>query len=294
MIEFPSLPNGDKPRWVGAGFEVGGRVAGVLEYSFDVSGWDDELTAMQEAEAGDGTHPIDMLSRRTALTLLKESGFPEDGVLLEVGCSSGFLIRELRREYPKATLVGADVVSASLGKLAKANPTVAFVRMNMVQCVFPEHSFDGVVALNVLEHIEDDGHAVQEIYRVLKPGGVFVVEVPQGPGLFDGYDRALHHFRRYNRLSLRKLLSKVGFRLEYESHLAFVVYPVFALTKLIGRLRRQRGDDDLRRAERQIRSSRSSSLLTGALRVDSFLERFIRLPIGIRCVATGRKSRQAH
>jgi SAM-dependent methyltransferase len=293
MIEFPLLPDGKQARWVGPGFEIGGRHAEVLEYSSDASGWDDELTAMHEAEAADGHHSIDLMSRRAALARLRQSGFPEDGVLLEIGCSSGFLMSQLREAYPRATLIGVDVVSGPLVRLAKTIPNAAFVRMNMAQCIFSDELFDGIVALNVLEHIADDERAVRHIYRVLKPGGVFVVEVPQGPGLFDGYDRALRHFRRYSPASLRKLLSKAGFRIEFHSHLGFSIYPAFALAKLIGRYRPGSVSAERMRTERQIRGSRGSRLLKLALRLDELLERVASLPIGIRCVATARKPRSA-
>jgi ubiquinone/menaquinone biosynthesis C-methylase UbiE len=289
MIDFPPLPGGAVPRWIGPGFEVEGQRTGVLEYSFNVAGWDDALTAMHEAEAGSGNHPIDVESRKKAVEALKRGGFPRGGALLEVGCSSGFLISQLCAEYPQATLVGADVVSAPLVRLAETHPKIAFVRMSLTECVFPANSFDAVVALNVLEHIEEHDRAAAEIHRVLKPGGIFVIEVPQGPGLFDSYDRALRHFRRYSGASLRTLLVNAGFRILYQSYLGCLIYPAFALAKLIGRTSVRGQSEDMRRTERQMRYSRGSRVLAIALKCDGFLERFARLPIGIRCVAIGRK-----
>ena len=49
----------------------------------------------------------------------------------------------------------------------------------------------------MLEHVEDDQAAIRQVYRILQPGGVAVIEVPAGPDLYDIYDRQLMHHRRY-------------------------------------------------------------------------------------------------
>ena len=81
--------------------------------------------------------------------------------------------------------------------------------------------------LNVLAHIENDRAAVEQVYRVLKPGGLAVIEVPAGPHLYDGYDRYLKHFRRHALADLARLLESTGFRVVERSHLGFFVYPGF-------------------------------------------------------------------
>jgi SAM-dependent methyltransferase len=289
MIEFPELPGGAVPRWVGPGFQVDGRAVAVLEYSYDETGWDDSLTAMHEEEAGAGDHPIDAESRRKALSSLRNGGFPPSGTLIEVGCSSGFLLRQIRDTYPAATLVGADVVSEPLARLSKQHPDIAFVRMDLVECALPSEAFDAVVALNVLEHIEQDDAAVRQAFRILRPGGIFVVEVPQGPALFDAYDRQLRHFRRYTSAGLYALLAQAGFDIEYRSHLGFLIYPAFAAAKLAGRGGGRGASADHARVTGQIRKSHDSRLLGWSLRLDAMFDRFARLPVGIRCVATARK-----
>jgi hypothetical protein len=67
-----------------------------------------------------------------------------------------------------------------------------------------------VVLVNVLEHFEDDAAAVSHVARVLKPGGVAVIEVPAGPQLFDVYDKYLQHFRRYQLADLCRLVERAG------------------------------------------------------------------------------------
>jgi Methylase involved in ubiquinone/menaquinone biosynthesis len=73
---------------------------------------------------------------------------------------------------------------------------------------YPDVFFDVVVAFDVLEHIEKDFIALNEIHRILKPSGFFIFTVPAFNFLFSSHDRNLNHFRRYNIKMIRNLLSK--------------------------------------------------------------------------------------
>ena len=68
-----------------------------------------------------------------------------------------------------------------------------------------------VTALDVLEHLEDDGAAARELRRVLRPDGVLVVAVPADPALWSAHDEAVGHVRRYTRPTLTSLLVRGGF-----------------------------------------------------------------------------------
>ena len=72
-------------------------------------------------------------------------------------------------------------------------------------------SFDGIFALNVLEHIDDHLTALKNINFLLKPGGKVLILVPAGPILYNKLDKGLFHFRRYTRSSLRQSISNAGF-----------------------------------------------------------------------------------
>ena len=72
--------------------------------------------------------------------------------------------------------------------------------------------------VNVLEHIEDDGAALAELYRVLKPGGRLLLFVPALKFLFSELDRLHGHYRRYHLASLKSLVEKNGFGLRYHRY----------------------------------------------------------------------------
>ena len=78
----------------------------------------------------------------------------------------------------------------------------------------PDGAFDGVVAGEVLEHIEAEGLALSEAGRVLRPGGILVLSVPAHPAWFGASDRWAGHVRRYTRATLTSAIEDAGFVLE--------------------------------------------------------------------------------
>jgi len=83
-------------------------------------------------------------------------------------------------------------------------------------CRYGSHSeaYDSIFALNVVEHIENDGLALSNCSKMLKKGGVAVVLVPAFQFLYNRFDKELYHFRRYDRKSLTKKMSEAGFDVE--------------------------------------------------------------------------------
>jgi SAM-dependent methyltransferase len=64
-------------------------------------------------------------------------------------------------------------------------------------------SFDTVFALNVVEHIADDRKAIANCKKLLKKGGHLIILVPAFQSIFNHFDTALGHFRRYTNKTLR-------------------------------------------------------------------------------------------
>jgi SAM-dependent methyltransferase len=72
--------------------------------------------------------------------------------------------------------------------------------------------FDSVVCLNVLEHIENDLFALEQMRAILVPGGKLSLLVPSHQFLYGEFDRAVGHFRRYEKHELKEKLEHAGFR----------------------------------------------------------------------------------
>jgi SAM-dependent methyltransferase len=274
--------------WRGDAFLVGSESLPYLAYSEAESAWSDELTDLHEQQAS-STHPIDVASRQLAIDSMRLLG--ETPVILDVGCSSGFLLRELRERMPGAQLLGADYLSGVVKKASVRNPGVPFVQFDLRECPLPGNSLDGITALNVLEHIDDDQKALGHIHRILRPGGIAHIEVPAGPSSFDMYDEVLLHHRRYRLPELEKRVRNLGFCVEKATHLGFSLYPLFKLAKL--RNRHIGGHLDLARKQalvaQQIGRTASSRWMRAALALECKLGQRVPFPFGIRCILRLRK-----
>jgi SAM-dependent methyltransferase len=282
----PSEPN---PVWDGQGFVVGPSRQRLLSYETKASGWNDELTHMHEEETSDGSFFIDAASRASAIKSLQHRLAGVDHpVILEVGVSAGHFLRDLQRHFPRALIIGADYTGGTLAEIAPDFPDMPLIQMDLAESPFPSDEFDAIIALNVLEHIERDAVALAHCYRMLKPGGFLVIEVPAGPNLFDAYDKELLHFRRYDRKSLNKKLLACGFGIEEASHIGFLIYPAFWLSKKLSRMRGQPKIKSHVRGTIQ-KTKRIDGLGHMIMSIERRLSPLGSLPIGIRCTAVCRK-----
>ena len=288
--DFPGPPIGPlRPTWTGRAFRVGDREVRVLEYGDAHSGWSEGLTDFHEASAGTN-HPIDEMSRQWAIAATARHAPHAAPTILEVGSSSGFLLPALQRALPQARLIGSDYLAAPLARIAERTPGIPLLQFDLVTCPLPDACADIVILLNVLEHIEDDRTAARQVARLLKPGGVAIVELPAGPHLYDLYDEYLKHHRRYTAADVRALLAQAGLDIREQSHLGCLVYPTFVAVKRRNQRHAPSTDEERRRVvQTDIGQTRHSRLLRACLAFEAWLGRYVSYPIGIRVVTVAQK-----
>jgi len=96
---------------------------------------------------------------------------------------------------------------------------------------FEDESFDVVICLDVLEHIEEDFIVISEISRILKSGGRFLISVPEDPKLWSSHDESVNHIRRYTRNSLLDLVNITNLRVINLWNTLFLLRPAVVLTR---------------------------------------------------------------
>lgn len=77
-----------------------------------------------------------------------------------------------------------------------------------------EGEFDLIYSSNVLEHIEDDQKALQQLYQKLKAGGILALYLPAFQCLYSDFDAAIGHYRRYEKRDLISKLKGANFIIE--------------------------------------------------------------------------------
>ncbi len=129
--------------------------------------------------------------------------------VLDVGCGTGGFLELIEKENPTIDTYGVDLGEPpdflSKGKLVRGSGT---------KLPFPDNSFGAVVCAHVIEHLNDPGPCVRELYRVCKPGGYVYIETlsPRSAWIpfFNIFWDDPTHIRPYSQASLRRLLEISG------------------------------------------------------------------------------------
>lgn len=135
-------------------------------------------------------------------------------VILDVGAGRGYLSLLLAAQNPQSTILGIDYspqqVRAANGlKQQRKIHNCRFNRGNAMRMAFQENTFDAVVSVGSIKHWPDGFQGVQEVYRVLKPGGLFVISETDR----EASDEAIRQFvRRFHIWFIRDELLFWGLR----------------------------------------------------------------------------------
>jgi len=143
------------------------------------------------------------IHQRQLFAYEKASGYVS-GDLLEIGCGVGRGVEPLLKKCKSYTAI--DKNDEVLGALRKQFPGKTFISASVPPFSGAEtNRFDSVVTCQVIEHVEDDRLFVEEIHRVLKPGGVAVITTPN---IKMTLSRNPWHVREYTKEELLQLVSR--------------------------------------------------------------------------------------
>jgi len=170
------------------------------------------------------------------LPLLK--GYDRAAPVLELGCGQGFMLRYLQ-SAGFTNLTGIDISEEQV-EIAKERGFNAFHENAFDFLRSNEGQFEIIFAIDLIEHFKKEElfELLQLIHYALKPGGLFVLQTPNGEGLMPGYViyGDLTHFTILSPLSLKHILTVTGFEQIYIKELGpgfFIHFPLFIIWKVI-------------------------------------------------------------
>jgi len=142
---------------------------------------------------------------RMLLRQIDSFELPGTADILDGGCGDGLFMPCLKRH---GEVCGIEI-DASL--ITSDNPFRSRITHEPLgDARYDGMQFDLITALDVIEHIQDDQHAVAAMHNMLRPGGYMLITVPALNLLWDEHDEINHHFRRYTKRSLRELVEPFG------------------------------------------------------------------------------------
>lgn len=152
---------------------------------------------------------------RRDLVVKLVAGLPfEFPTVLDVGCGSGVTAQILAES-------GSSVVGVDIDPEMPSMPGERFQYLcgDFLDLSADLGEFDVVLALDAVEHFEDERAVLRAMYTNVRPGGVAIVTVPAYDWLWSSHDTENHHFRRYTRNLLARAMSDVGFTIERVGYL---------------------------------------------------------------------------
>lgn len=157
--------------------------------------------------------------------------FPRIRTLLDVGCGTGFLLDDLRRASPDIALAGCDLLFDGVRRARTRLHQVPLFQADVGHLPVRQQ-FDVMTALDVIEHVDDDRHALGEMFRAIQPGGGLLVTVPQHQWLWSEVDEFSRHRRRYGRADLIGKVRGAGFEVLRCTSFFTTTLPLMALRRL--------------------------------------------------------------
>lgn len=189
----------------------------------------DLIRDLYEKEA---TYWWNVSKREMVSSLLDRIGPAEGrtpGFAIDVGCGGGYTAKIL--ESHRRT-VAVDLSQGAL-QLSRRRGVSRLCQVDIKDFSLPfkSNSFDLLLALDVIEHVEDDVHALGECRRILKDDGLIIVTVPAFMWLWSPWDEALGHRRRYTTSTLSETVRKAGLSVNKMTYMFLFVLPFAALIR---------------------------------------------------------------
>jgi len=190
---------------------------------------------------------------------------PRGGRVLDVGCATGNFLNMLRRLGPW-DLYGLDITPEA-SQYARERYGIRTFTGVLADAGYPDAYFDVVTMWDVMEHVYDPTSTMNEVHRILKPGGLFLARVPNvstwDARLFGPYWVGLdapRHLYVFSPTTFNGLLHKAGFSVRKMRSL-ILGYPPFALSVRFW-LDEKLHNESLKRALLAFNRSRLPRLLT--------------------------------
>jgi len=202
--------------------------------------------------------------------------------ILDIGCGTGFNIDYVQTSgFP--SVVGLDLSKDAL-EFCKTRNLSDLICGDAITIPFVDKSFDVILALDLLEHLENDIQAIHEFARILKPGGKLFLFVPAHQFLWGLQDVVSHHFRRYTTKDINNKVCHSDLKIIKLTYVNTFLFPLIWIGRLALRFWGNRLDTI---SENDLSPDWSNGILTKIFAAERSLIPHTNLPFGVSifCIA---------
>lgn len=222
-----------------------------------------------------------VVRRKLLKSLLSSLDLNRNCITLDIGCGTGSNFKILRA-------LGFNVIGLdqSIYALSLIKKKINFLLINGDLNKLPTQSNSTgiIIAMDILEHLEDDSNGIKEICRTLKKGGILILTVPAFGFLWGIQDVVTGHKRRYSKREILKKLKQEGFEILRSSYFNFFLFfPIFFARRVIHLL-------GLRVAsENEINFPLINFFLRIIFSLEPYILRYFSFPFGVSIFCIARK-----
>ena len=202
--------------------------------------------------------------------------------ILDAGCGTGGALCRLEQFGGR---VGLDVSRRALD-YAGERLSCPLCQGSVAALPFRDSSFELVLCMDVIYHVgvDSDRDALSEMRRVMKPGGVAIINVPAYEFLRSTHDSAIHTKRRYTRKQIVSRIEEAGFRVTKATYWNTLLFPPLALVRIMRQWRGREAESDLRPVPQFL-----NRLLYGSILLERMLLRWFDLPFGLSVLCRAQR-----
>jgi SAM-dependent methyltransferase len=204
--------------------------------------------------------------------------------LIDCGCGTGHNLQLLA---PYGRPFGFDLTPGGLAFARRGGRPV--VRAEMMHMPFQAGSFDVLTSFDVLQYVEDDGAAMREMARLLRPGGTAIVTASALEVLRGGHAAEWPEVRRYTKARLRQIAQGAGLQVQRATYLFGALFPMMLAVRIAAR-RNNRSEEKKEDWEFSVPAAPINQTLTWLLRAEAALTRHLPIaPAGSSALVVATK-----
>jgi SAM-dependent methyltransferase len=221
--------------------------------------------------------------RDIVLMLINAIALTKESSIVDFGCGTGVILASLE-EYQNLTGIDFSPIAIDF---CRKRFTGRLIQASLSDDLKLDYKYDIGVALDVVEHLQDDFKALINMKNTLQPKGTLILTVPAFKSLWTKHDDNCHHFRRYTLNGLKEIVQRAGFKVEYISYYNFILFLPIVILRLISKLLPLNRDSEF---ENKIPHKLINTILYRVFRCEMFfIKRRIRFPFGISLIAVLKK-----